>query len=338
MFLKELCQISGVSGDEERVADFIIDKIKPYVDDITVDIMGNVIAYIKGESSSKKVMIAAHMDEVGFIVSSMTDDGYLKFKTVGGYDERILPGKRVLVGNDKIPGVIGIKAIHLQSKDERNSVANEKKLVIDIGAKSKNEAEEYIRLGDYASFSDVYEEIGDERILSKALDDRVGCDVMISLAKEKYFYDTYLCFTVQEEVGTRGAKVVSERIKPDIAIILEATICSDVSGASPNLEITTMGGGAALSILDRGSYSDVGLTKHLFNFAKEKNIDVQYKRTNSGGNDARAIQIAGNGVKTAAVSVPCRYLHSPAGIISKKDYYSVKNLLAEFLRNIREFI
>ncbi len=338
MFLKELCEISGASGDEERVADFIIDKIKPYVDDVKVDIMGNVVAYIKGQSPEKKVMIAAHMDEVGFIISFITDDGYLKFKLVGGYDERILPGKRVIVGENKTAGVIGLKAIHLQNKEERNSVADESKLVIDIGAKSKFEAERFVKIGDYATFNDIYTEIGDERILAKALDDRIGCDIMVFLAQEKYFYDTYLCFTVQEEIGTRGAQIVSERIKPDIAVVLECTICSDVSGAPPNMEVTTLGGGAVLSILDRGSYSDVELTKKLYKLAEDKNISVQYKRTNFGGNDAREIQVAGNGVKTAAVSVPCRYLHSPAGIVNKKDYYSARNLVSEFLKNVREFI
>lgn len=336
MVLKKLCQMGGVSGDEECVAEFIVNEIKPYADKITIDVMGNVIAFVKGESSDKKVMVAAHMDEVGFIISAVTDDGYLKFKTVGGIDERVLPGKRVKIG--ECCGVIGIKAIHLQSKQERESVATEDKFVIDIGAKSRKEAEEKVNIGDYAWFDSKYCEMGEGKIMAKAIDDRAGCAIMIELVKQRYYYDTYFCFTVQEEVGTRGAQITANRILPDAAIVLEATTCSDVSGVPSHMEVTTNGGGAALSILDRGSYSDADLTKKLYELAEKKNIAVQYKRTTAGGNDARVIQVAGSGVKTAAVSVPCRYLHSPVGLISKSDYEAVKKLTLAFLLNAKEIL
>ena len=334
MVLEKLCNLNAVSGSEENVREFILKNIRPYADDIKIDIMGNVIAYVKGECSDKKIMLAAHMDEVGLIVSKITEDGYLKFKTVGGIDERILPAKRVEVGENKVCGVIGLKAIHLQTKAERERVNSVSELVIDIGAKNYSQAAKMVSVGDYASFKSVFSPIADERCYKgKALDDRCGCAVLIELAKKRYFYDVYFAFTVQEEVGTRGAEICANRIQPDAALVLEATTCSDVYGVKDYLEVTNLGGGAALSIKDNGSYSDVFLTKRLYALAKQKNIAVQYKRTTAGGNDARVIQTAGQGVRTAALSVPCRYLHSPIGIISKSDFEAVYMISKEFLQN-----
>lgn len=334
MVLEELCNLNAVSGDEENVRNFILDKIRPYADEIKIDIMGNLIAYVKGKSSAKKIMIAAHMDEVGLIVSKITDDGYLKFKTVGGIDERILPTKRVEVGNNRTLGVIGLKAIHLQNKSERESVTKVSDLVIDIGAVDYAEAAKKVSVGDYVSFKSDFSSIAEGRCFKgKALDDRCGCAALTELIKKRYCYDVYFSFTVQEEVGTRGAVIAANYIKPDAALVLEATTCSDVSGVKDYLEVTNLGGGAALSIKDNGSYSDVDFTKALYNMAKKKNISVQYKRTTSGGNDARAVQLANGGVCTAALSVPCRYLHSPVGIISKSDFEAVCMLSEEFLKS-----
>ncbi len=336
MLLKKLSELNGVSGNEEKVREFIIDEIKAYADKIYVDIMGNLIVYIRGESSDKKIMAAAHIDEVGAIVSQITDDGYLKFKTVGGIDERVLIAKKVVV-DDRIEGVIGIKAIHLQEKSERDKTASVSSLAIDIGANSKEEAEGMVKIGDYISFKCEFSSFGDNSYKGKALDDRCGCAILLSLAKQKYYYDTYLCFTVQEEVGTRGAAVCARQIMPDLAIILENTTCSDVYQTPDHLKVTEFGGGAALSIVDGGSYSDAFVTKKLYEYAKENGISVQYKRTTSGGNDARSIQLAGYGVKTVVVSTPCKYLHSPVGVISKADFEASEKLAEAFLKNIRFF-
>lgn len=338
MMLKELCMLDGVSGNEDEVREFIIKTIQPYCDDIKTDIMGNVIAFVKGKSSDKRIMVSAHIDEVGAIVSNITPDGYLKFKTVGGIDERILPSTRVLIGDSKLNGVIGLKAIHLQTKEERKSVSDVSKLVMDIGAESKEEAIKKVSIGDYVSFKSEFETVADGRCYkSKALDDRCGCAVLLELIKKKYFYDTYFAFTVQEEVGTRGALICANRICPDAAIIFESTTCSDVSGVAEHMEVTSLGKGAAISITDNGSYSDVKLTKSVYKLAKEKQIPVQYKRSTSGGNDARTIQTAPNGVLTAVVSVPCRYLHSPIGLIAKSDFESALNIGKEVLENIQTF-
>lgn len=335
MYLKELTAIPGVSGDETRVREFILDKIKENCDEIITDSIGNLICKISGTGeSAKKVMVAAHMDEVGLIVSKIESDGFLKFKSVGGIDPRVMISKKVRIGEKGVSGVIGAKAIHLQKKAERETVPKESDLYLDIGAKDQEDALNYVALGDYCVFDSDYVEFGDGFIKAKALDDRLGCACLISLAqaKERYPFDLYLVFTVQEEVGLRGARVAANRICPDIAIVLEGTTCSDVHGTEEKDYSTVAGGGAALSIIDRSTYYDKALTRALYDTAKKHGIPVQYKQTATGGNDAGAIHVAAGGVKTAAISVPARYIHSPSSVIQKSDYEAVKRLIHTFLR------
>lgn len=332
MYLKELTMINGVSGDEGRVRDFIFEHIKDNCDEIYKDNIGNLICVKHGRKSGKKVMLSAHMDEVGLIVSKVCDNGFLKFKSVGGIDTRVLISKKIQIGEKKVNGIIGAKAIHLQKKTERENVPEESDLYIDIGAKNKEEAEKYVSIGDYAAFNSEYTEFGDGFIKAKALDDRIGCSCLMSISKEQFDFDLYLVFTVQEEVGLRGARVAAQRIKPDIAIVIEGTTCSDVSGTKEKDYSTKAGGGAALSIIDRSTYYDKELTNALSMVAKENNIAYQFKQTASGGNDAGAIHISAGGIKTAAISVPARYIHSPSSVIKKDDYDAVCNLLMHFLK------
>lgn len=336
MLLKRLCDAFGVSGAEGEIRDIIIPEIKEYCDDLTVDTMGNIIAFKKGESSDKKVMLSAHMDEVGFIISGITDKGYLEFKKVGGIDTRVIISKNVLVGKNKIPGVIGMKAIHLQSKGEREEVPKVKSLFIDIGAKDKEDAEKHVELGDYVSFATKYADFGDSKIKAKAIDDRVGCYILTKLIKEPVKYDTYFCFTVQEEVGLRGAKVAAYRIKPDIALVIESTTCADVYNVPSQSEVTNLGKGVAISIMDRSTIVNRDYVSFLQKISD--GINVQYKKTTAGGNDAGAIHQTGTGVLTASLSVPCRYLHSPVGIASKDDILATEKLAKRFLERIDEVI
>ena len=337
MFLKELTNLSGVSGNEAEVREFIISKIKPYADEITVDTMGNVIVLKKGDSS-KKVMLSAHMDEVGFIISEITEKGYLKFKTVGGIDTRTILAKRLRIGKNKVLGVIGMKAVHLQKKSEREQTPEIKELFIDIGAKNKESAEKLINLGDYATFETKFEKFGEDAVKAKALDDRAGCAVLIEAMKNPVRYDTYFCFTTQEEVGMRGARVVANRIKPDIALVVESTSCSDVYGFEPYESVTKLGKGAAVTFMDGTTIVDNAFRKKLFDMAKEANIPVQYKCSTSGGNDAGRIHLSGKGVKTASVSLPARYIHSSASIASLVDLNAVLGLVELFLEKIDEVI
>lgn len=338
MILKDLTELNGVSGNEDPVRDYIKNIVKQYTDDVTVDKVGNLIAFKKGTSSQYKIMLSAHMDEVGFIVTGYGDSGTIKFKPVGGMDERILPGKKVLVGNKGIPGVIGCKPLHLQEKEERNNNIRLKSLYIDIGAEKKEAAEKLVPLGETIAFSSEYYELGEDCIKAKALDDRVGCAALIEALKESYTFDLYACFTVQEEIGLRGSEVAAYTVKPDLALILEGTTCSDVPGVEKYDYSTILGGGAAITMMDRTAYADKNLVGFIYNLAKKSNVPVQFKQTTTGGNDAGKIQRSTKGVKVAAISVPCRYIHSPVSVMSKRDFESyislLKLVLNEFSSNL----
>lgn len=336
MLLKTLCDAFGPSGCEGEIRKLIIPEIEPYCDEIKVDSIGNIIALKKGASHEKKVMLSAHMDEVGFIISGINDKGYLEFKTVGGIDTRVIISKNVLVGKDKIPGVIGIKAVHLQTKAEREEVPKVKNLYIDIGAKDKADAEKYVSLGDYATFDTKYAEIGENRIKAKAIDDRAGCYILTNLIKEPVKYDTYFCFTVQEEVGLRGARVAAYRVNPDIALVLESTTCADVHDTPPHAQVTNLDSGVVISFMDRSTI----VPREYIDFLNKisDGINVQYKKTTAGGNDAGAIHQTACGIKTASLSVPCRYLHSPVSVCSKNDISAAESLARRFLERIDEVI
>ncbi|HEY9061773.1 MAG TPA: M42 family metallopeptidase [Pseudobacteroides sp.] len=325
MILKELTELNGISGSEYNVMEFIKSHVEKYADNIQVDSMGNLIAFKKGIKGKYKVMLSAHMDEVGLMVTGY-QDGMLKFKNVGGLDDRILPGKRVLVGDKRLPGIIGVKPIHLQERDERGVNIKLKSMYVDIGADKKEEAEVLAPLGEYIAFHSEYTELGNDVVKAKALDDRVGCAILMELIKEKYDFDLYVCFTVQEEVGLRGSEVAAYRIKPHLALVMEGTTCSDVPGVEEHSYSSTLGGGAVLTIMDRTSYSDKALVNYLYKLGEENNIKVQFKRTTTGGNDAGKIQLTGSGVKVASISVPCRYIHSPVSVMSKRDYNSCLEL------------
>lgn len=334
MFLKELTDLNGVSGGEEVVREYIKEYAVKHCDDIKIDSIGNLITFKKGRNSRFKVMLSAHMDEVGFIAVGYNEGGTIKFKTVGGIDERILLGKRVVVGENKINGIIGSKPIHLQDKEERNKNIKIKNMYIDIGAENREEAGKLVSLGELIAFDSKFVEMGDECIKAKALDDRVGCSILMEMLNGIYDFDLYACFTVQEEVGLRGSEVAAFTVKPDLALIIEGTTCSDVPGVEKYEYSTVLGDGAAITIMDRTSYADKKLVNFIYDTAKKNNVKVQYKQTNTGGNDAGKIQLTGNGVKVASISVPCRYIHSPVSMMNKNDFESckeiVRNVLNEF--------
>jgi endoglucanase len=335
MLLRDLTEKVGVSGNEEQIREYIKDKIKDYCDDIKIDVMGNLIAYKKSNKrNSKNVIISAHMDEVGFMVTKITDKGFLKFKSVGGIDDRILLSKKVVIGNEKIKGVIGLKAIHLQNEEERKKPVKISDMYIDIGASSKEEAKKKINLGDYGTFLSNYVEFGDRLVKAKALDDRVGCSIIIELLKNTYPCNIYACFTVQEEVGLRGAMTAAYGIDADLALILECTTSCDVPDVGEHESVTTIGEGPAISIIDRATYSDKRLNNYIKEQAENKRISYQYKRGIFGGNDAGKIHLSKTGIPSCSISVPCRYIHSPISVMSIKDYDNTFKLAQAFLENI----
>lgn len=336
MLLKRLTEASGLPGNEKEIRDIIKDEIKDYVDEIKVDRLGNLIALKKGKEGYPKVMLAAHMDEIGLMVKSIDEGGFIKFVPVGGIDDRILVSKIVQIGSNKVPGVIGAKAIHLQEPDERTKALKHKQLYIDIGAKSKAEAEKLVSKGDYISFLSDYIEFGNNLVKAKALDDRVGCAILIELLKETYDATLYAVFTVQEEIGLRGARVAAYGIDPDFALVVEGTVCSDVTNVDEAQHGTRLGHGPAISIMDMASLFDKGLIKQIHQTAVDNNINIQFRQITTGGNDAGAIHVTREGIPSAALSIPCRYIHSPSSIMSKDDFDGCGRLLKLFLKNIKK--
>lgn len=324
--LKTLCTINGISGDESRVRDYIISKIKDKCE-YKIDPMGNLLAFKKGKKAPKnKVMVSAHMDEVGFICTYICDNGFIRFTNVGGVDPKVAVGRAVKIGANEVYGVIGNKAVHLCSDGEDKTAPKLDKLYIDIGAENKEEAEKYVSLGDCVYFVSDFVEFGEDKIKAKAIDDRFGCAVMLKMIESELEYDTHFAFLVQEEVGCRGAGAAAFSIRPDYAIVLEATTASDISGVSDEDRVCVQGKGAVVSFMDRSTVYNRDMFKGAFALAKEKNIPIQPKTTVAGGNDASAIHKACSGVYTIAVSLPCRYIHSGTSVGDKKDMQACYDL------------
>lgn len=332
--LKDLCLLNGTSGDEVRVRDYIINEIKDYCT-YKVDNLGSVIAYKKGKKKpNKTVCINAHMDEVGFIITGITSDGYLRFAPVGGIDTKVCLDRAVTVGENRINGVIADKAYHLLEDSEKDKAPSFDKLLIDIGAKSETQAQSVVSLGDFAYFESDYTELGNGYIKAKALDDRIGCMLMIELIKSELEYDTVFCFNVQEEVGLRGSKCTSFAVGADISIVLEATTAGDLDGVTGADRVCVLGNGGVVSFMDNRTIYDRELYKLAMNTASENNIPVQTKTAVAGGNDAGSIQTSGKGAKVMALSLPCRYIHSPSSVVKKSDIDNTRKLLKEILKKI----
>lgn len=332
--LKDLCLLNGTSGDEVRVCDYIINEIKDYCT-YKVDNLGSVIAYKKGKKKpNKTVCINAHLDEVGFIITGITSDGYLRFAPVGGIDTKVCLDRAVTVGENRINGVIADKAYHLLEEGEKDKAPSFDKLLIDIGANSEIEAQSVVSLGDFAYFESDYTELGNGYIKAKALDDRIGCMLMIELIKSELEYDTVFCFNVQEEVGLRGSKCTSFAVGADISIVLEATTAADLDGVTGADRVCVLGNGGVVSFMDKRTIYDRELYKLAMNTASENNIPVQTKTAVAGGNDAGSIQTSGKGAKVMALSLPCRYIHSPSSVVKKSDIDNSRKLLKEILKKI----
>lgn len=329
--VKELCDLEGVSGDEEKVRDYIISKIKDKVEDLQIDSIGNITCMKKGaKQPKKKLMVCAHMDEVGFIIKKITDDGYLKFAPVGGIDTKVMLGKRVKMGD--VLGVIGIKAVHLTTLEERKVVPAVSAMYIDIGATSKADAESKVALGSYFSFDSTIYEFGDKLLKAKALDDRFGCAVMLQLIDQDLKYDTYFSFNVQEETGLRGAMVSAYNINPDIALVLESTTAADLADIEPHKQVCHVGSGPVISFMDGATIYDQALYQQTTTLANTNSIAWQTKTMIAGGNDSGAIHKTRDGVKTVSISLPTRYLHSSSSVASIKDMESVMKLVEQFVK------
>ena len=317
--IKELCLLPGISGRENAVRDYIIEQIKDHAD-CSVDPLGNLIVFKKGRKPAKnKVMLDAHMDEVGLIVTAITSEGFLRFTKVGGIDSRVILGRTVKVGEKAVNGVIGIKPVHLVDKKDEALIPKADDLYIDIGAKSKEEASEYVRLGDSVWFESDFVEFGDGFIKAKALDDRAGCAILVEMIKSELEYDMWFSFSVQEEIGTRGAQTAAFTVAPDYAIAVETTTAADISGVKDEKRVCICGEGGTVSFMDRSTLYSKELFDKAFEIAEREDIPCQPKTMVAGGNDSGAIHKSRGGVKVLTVSIPCRYLHSPSCVIRYKD-------------------
>ena len=329
MLLKRLTDANGLPGFEYEVREIIKEEIKPYVDEMYTDRMGNLIAVKNKNAAGRHIALAAHMDEVGLCVTSIDKDGYLKFHS-WGVDARVLPAKIVKIGKDKLTGVIGTKAIHLQRPDERATALTVEQLYIDIGAESKEEAEKLVEIGDYVAFDSEFVEFG-TKIKAKALDDRVGCLAMIEALKSDYPHKITACFNVQEEVGMRGSKTSAYKIHADLVLNLEGTVCADTMGIDEHQTVTIQGKGPCVSLIDRSSIYFKKYIDAMTTVAEKNNIPWQPRRTGMGGTDAASYHEAHGGTPVIGLAVPCRYIHSPVSIVDTRDLENFVKLVQKFV-------
>ena len=331
---KKLCTANGISGDENSVRELILSEITPFADDIKTDNLGNILVHKKGrQPAQKKLMLSAHMDEVGCMVTDITADGFLKFDEVGGIDRRVIFGKNVTVGRQNINGVVGLKPIHLTKGDEGAAIPEISEMYIDIGATSKDDALRYVNYGDSINFTSEFT-LTNSKIRSKAIDDRFGCLVLIELIKSELAYDMDFAFVVQEEVGLRGAKVAAYTINPEFAVVIETTTAADIPEIDGNKQVCSLGNGAVISFMDRRTIYDKEMVHLAFECAEKIGAKAQYKRAVAGGNDSGAIHLSRGGVRTLAVSLACRYLHSPNCVADKSDCEDILALVRELSQQI----
>lgn len=331
--LERLCNVVAVSGDEGAVRRIVLEEIKPHADELRVDALGNVLATRNGNGRKPRarVMLDAHMDEVGFIIVAEDGEGIYRFETVGGIDVRHLPGKQVLVGKSHTPGVIGAKPIHLTSGDERTRKIPLDALRIDIGLAGK------ASVGDRAGFATRYRRSG-ATILAKSIDDRIGVASLIELFKQApSTIDLCAAFSVQEEIGLRGAKVAAQYFNPDLAIAIDSTPANDLpahDGSENTGYNTKLGEGPAIYIADGSTLHDPRLVRFLQETAEEEGIPYQLRQPGGGGTDSGAIQRSLAGIPTVSVSVPHRYTHSPISIARIEDWKNTVNLLHAALKRV----
>jgi endoglucanase len=339
MILKELSEAVGVSGKEDAVRSVILGAIEGHATDIHVDPIGSITAIKKGIGRNRlRVMLAAHMDEVGFMVTGYDGDGLIHFTNVGGVDERILPGLRVKIGD--MPGVIIWAPIH--KTHGQNNTAKLNTLRIDIGANSKDDASGKARRGERVAFDSTYMEVGKKMLRGKAFDDRVGCSLLVDILQGgPYPVDVLAAFTVQEEIGLRGARVAAQMFNPDVAIALEGTTANDIPNPAADPDEANdlnptcrLGDGPALTVMDTSMITDPRVLRFLRQTAEANKIPYQIKTQLGGVTDAGAIHLANAGAPSAVISVPCRYIHSPSAYLNRDDYDNTLRLVQAVLNTL----
>jgi putative aminopeptidase FrvX len=349
--LEAISNAPGVSGGEEAVRAILAEYARDKVDSLQVDPMGSLVARLDPPSRAARaggargrggargkgphVMLCAHMDEVGLMVTAVEKEGRLRFRRVGGIDPRILPGQVFRIGLLGIRGVVGSLPPHLVPRTERDKVTPAEDLYLDIGARSREEAEERVPVGSYAVFDTTYEAWGTTR-KGKAFDDRAGCAVLASVIQRRPPLPVTAVWSVQEEVGLRGAAAAARRVQPDLAIVLEGTASGEAPGAPPDEQYPYMGRGPALTVQDRSLMVHARLLDAIEDTAKRHRVLTQWKRPGVGGTDAGRIAVSGSGVPSAVVSVVCRYIHAPAAYLDVRDAQRAVTLIWHTLETLRK--
>jgi putative aminopeptidase FrvX len=340
--LEKLSNANGVTGREDDVRNLMKEYLKPYVDEVREDRLGNLIAFKKGKKDAPTVMIAAHMDEVGLMIKNIKKKGFLQFTKVGGIDDRILLAQKVIVHTDKGPlhGVVGSRPVHIQTEAEKKKVIDADKLFIDIGAGDKEETEKMgVQVGDVVSFDTKFVQIGKDVVLGKAFDDRVGCAVMVETMKRLQQVDcnVYAVGTIQEEVGLRGATIAAFQIEPDLGIALDATVSGDTPGVGEGEAPANMGEGPVLTVAVAGLIAHPKVLRLLIDSAKENKIPYQLETGIRGATDAARIALTREGVPSGVLSIATRYIHSPAAILNLDDVEKTVELAVAVIENIPKY-
>lgn len=333
--LKEICETAGAPGYEQRIREIVLREVQPLADQVTVDNMGNVTTLKKGKQP-KRAMVAAHMDEIGFIVTHIDDKGFLRFHTLGGFDPKTLTAQRVIVhGKKDLIGVMGSKPIHIMTDEERNKSVKITDFFIDLGI-PKKEVERYVSIGNPITRQRELIEMG-ECVNCKSIDNRVSVFILIETLRKlkKTPYDVYGVFTVQEEVGLRGANVASHTINPDFGFGLDTTIAFDVPGALPHEEVTALGNGTAIKIMDASTICDPRMIDYMKKTADKHKIKWQPEILKAGGTDTAGLQRMGkNGSIAGAISIPTRHIHQVIEMAHKKDIEGSIELLTTCLQDL----
>jgi len=340
--LEKLSNANGVTGREDEVRDLMKQYLKPYVDEIREDKLGNLITFKKGKKGAPTVMLAAHMDEIGLMIKNIKKKGFLQFTKIGGIDDRILLAQKVIVHTDKGPlnGVVGSKPVHIQTEEERKKVIDAEKLFIDVGAKDKEEAEKMgVQVGDVVSFDTKFARLSNNVVLGKAFDNRVGCAVMVEAMKrlQKVDCNVYAVGTIQEEVGLRGAAIAAFQLEPDVGIALDASVAGDTPGVGEGEAPAKMGEGPVLTVADAGLIAHPKVLRLLIDSAKENTIPYQLETGIKGSTDAARIALTREGVPSGVIAIPARYIHSPAAILNLEDAEKAVKLTVAAIRKASKY-
>ena len=340
--LEKLSNACGIAGREEEVRSLMKKFLKPYVDEVKEDKLGNVIGIKRGKKNASKVMLAAHMDEIGLLVKTISKEGFIQFAKIGGIDDRILLAQNVIVYTEKGPlhGIIGSKPPHIQKEEERKRVLTYDELFIDIGAENQEQAKKMgVKIGDPVGFDIKFAKVGKNIVIGKAFDDRVGCAVMVEAMKrlEKTECTLYAVGTVQEEVGLRGATTAAFGIYPDVGIALDVTIAGDVPGVREVEAPIKLGKGPSIEIADMGLIAHSKVVRLLMDAAEENKIPYQLETGLPGSTDAARISLTREGVPSGVISIPTRYIHSPSSLLSLEDAEKAVKLTVAAVQKIPKY-